>query len=151
MRTIYYLNLGSNLGNPKANLEKGVERLRREFGAEGSSFEVSSFVESDPWGFDSPNRFVNVGVRVESMLEPIEMLRFTQRLERELGSGPHRDADGGYSDRLIDIDIMAASREGEWLEVNTPELTLPHAHLHERDFFLLPLKELIGRALKNSI
>lgn len=135
----YFLNLGSNLGNPRSNIEKGVGLLRREFGA----VRLSSFMESPPWGFESDNIFVNVAAEVHADIEPLEMLSRLQSLEKEMESGPHRNSDGGYRDRLIDIDIMAVRNEGKWLKVSNPNLTIPHPHLRDRDFFSLLYEELL--------
>ncbi|MDE6295776.1 MAG: 2-amino-4-hydroxy-6-hydroxymethyldihydropteridine diphosphokinase, partial [Muribaculaceae bacterium] len=61
-----------------------------------------------------------------------------QDIERQISPDPHRNPDGTYADRTIDIDIMGI----EGVTMNTPELTLPHPHLAERDFFMQPLREL---------
>ena len=81
---------------------------------------------------------MNVGVRLSSNMEPHEMLEHIHDIERRLGSASHRDSEGHYIDRLVDIDIMAIDN----LVIDTPELQVPHAHLHERDFFLRPMMEL---------
>lgn len=130
----YFLNIGSNLGNRKLNLSRAVAALEREFGY----FEISKTVESEPWGFDSTNFFLNVAMMVISDLEPIEVLRKIKGIEKRLNPESHRKADGSYADRVIDIDIMAADE----IELHTEELTLPHPHLAERLFFLQPMAEL---------
>jgi 2-amino-4-hydroxy-6-hydroxymethyldihydropteridine diphosphokinase len=66
------------------------------------------------------------------------MLTITQRIERELGSASHRNADGSYCDRLVDIDIIAVDD----IVVNTPTLTIPHPLMHKREFVLAPMAEL---------
>lgn len=105
----------------------------------GSRCMVSNLVESEPWGYDSDNAFLNVGVMLESDLEPLEMLHRCQAIERQLGSKSHRDSEGNYVDRLVDIDIILAGD----LVINTPEFTVPHPHMHERDFVMRPLQELM--------
>ena len=130
----YYLNIGSNIGDRRDNLYRAVVALA----AGTSGCAVSRIVESEPWGFESDNRFMNVGVRLSSNIEPHEMLEHIHDIERRLGSAPHRDSEGHYIDRLVDIDIMAIDD----LVIDTPELQVPHAHLHERDFFLRPMMEL---------
>lgn len=131
---IYHLNIGSNIGDREMNLRRAVDELSLL----GSRCIVSSIVESEPWGFESSNAFLNVGVMLESDLEPLDMLHHCQAIERQLGSAAHRDSNGNYVDRLIDIDIILA---GE-LHINTPELTIPHPRMHERDFVMRPLQEL---------
>lgn len=99
---------------------------------------VSDVVESDPWGYCSPNRFLNVGVGVESPLSPESMLVWLHQIESALGSKGHRNTDGTYADRLVDIDVMAVDGQA----VSLPMLRIPHPHLAERDFFLRPLAQL---------
>ena len=99
---------------------------------------VSSIVESEPWGFESDNRFLNLGVKFFSDLLPMEMLDRIHDIEHRLGSASHRDDHGNYIDRLVDIDIVAIDD----MVIDTPTLKVPHAHLPERDFFLKPMMQL---------
>ena len=131
---IYYLNIGSNIGDRRDNLYRAVVAIE----AGTTACAVSSIVESEPWGFESENRFLNIGVRIESPMTPHGMLRHLQAIERRLGSASHRDEHGNYVDRLVDIDIVAI--EGK--VINTRTLQVPHPHLAERDFFLRPMMEL---------
>ena len=131
---IYYLNIGSNMGDRRDNLYRAVVALA----AGTSGCAVSSIVESEPWGFESENRFMNVGISMVSDIAPHEMLDRIHDIERRLGSASHRDADGGYIDRLVDIDIVAIDD----LVIDTPTLKVPHPHLPDRDFFLLPMAQL---------
>ena len=139
----YYLNIGSNLGDRRAVLHRAIAALS---GGTGGCM-VSRIVETAPWGFESANAFLNVGVAVDSRRQPMEMLDWLQDIERRLGSGAHRNSDGTYRDRELDIDIMAIERcdkQGQWHEVtiDEPRLQVPHKHLHERVFFPEPLAEL---------
>lgn len=135
------VNLGSNLGNRRLNLSRAMNRIGRRFG----NFDVSHVVESEAWGFDSPHRFANMAMMFFTDEEPQAILAALQTIEREMGGGPHRNPDGSYADRLIDIDIMAIDdmtldlpAQGEEL----PALRVPHPHLAERRFFLEPMAEL---------
>ena len=130
----YYLNLGSNLGNRLLHITRAMKAIGEEFGP----YETSHKVESDPWGFDSTNRFVNIGLAVESDLEPEEVLTRLQKIEKGISPRGHRRWDGSYNDREIDIDIMA-SDAGPY---DSPALQIPHRHLARREFFLKPLAEL---------
>lgn len=130
----YLINLGSNLGDRRLNLSRAMRAVGAEFG----DFEMSHVVESEPWGFDSTNSFLNVGMAFNSDLPPEEVLGRLQRVERSISPAPHRDASGGYTDRVIDIDIVAVDRE----IIDTPSLRVPHPSLAERRFFLEPLAEL---------
>lgn len=129
-----FLNLGSNLGNRRMNLSRAVAAIEKEFGY----FELSHTVESEPWGYESENPYLNVGMLILSDLEPLELLRRLQAIERELSPSPHRNSDGTYADRVIDIDIIAIDD----MVVDTPELTLPHPAMAQRRFVLEPLAEL---------
>ena len=130
----YYLNIGSNMGDRRDNLYRAVVALV----AGMDNCAVSSIVESEPWGFESENRFMNLGMRLSSDLEPQAMLDRIHEIEHYLGSASHRDEHGGYIDRLVDIDIMAIDD----MVINTATLQVPHPHLPERDFFLKPMMEL---------
>lgn len=130
----YYLNIGSNIGQRRDNLYRAVVALAA--GTGGCA--VSSIVESEPWGFESENRFMNLGVSLVSDIEPHEMLDLIHDIEHRLGSASHRDEQGNYIDRLVDIDIVAIDD----LVINTPTLQVPHPHLAERDFFLRPMIQL---------
>lgn len=117
-------------------MSKAMSAVIREFG----DIEMSHAVETEPWGFESSNRFLNVGIAFRSELEPEEILDRIQEIERSISTDSHRKADGGYADRVIDIDIVAIDE----LELSTPRLTLPHPHLAERRFFLEPMAEIAG-------
>ena len=130
----YYLNIGSNMGDRRDNLYRAVVALTA--GTNGSV--TSHVVESEPWGFDSDNRFLNIGLWLASDMQPQEMLDHIHDIERRLGSASHRDASGSYIDRLVDIDIMAIDNQ----VIDTPTLQVPHPHMSERDFFLRPMMEL---------
>lgn len=135
----YYLNIGSNLGDRYKFLLNAIVELSRC----GDCLKVSHVVESEPWGFVSANRFLNIGVLLKSELQPMDMLDRLHGIERKLGSTAHRDACGGYVDRCVDIDIMAAENEaGEAVKISSADLVLPHPHLHDREFFRIPYLEL---------
>lgn len=122
------------MGDRRDNLYRAVVALSLSSGG----CAVSSIVESEPWGFESEHRFLNVGVSLCSEMSPQQMLDHIHDIERSLGSQSHRDSEGHYIDRLVDIDIMAIDD----LVIDTPTLKVPHPHLPDRDFFLLPMQEL---------
>jgi len=128
-----YLSLGSNLGNKKKNLEDALSLISDLV---GHVCRVSSFIETEPWGFDSKNTFLNAACLVETALTPEQCLNITQEIERKLG----RTAKSGdsYEDRPIDIDLLSYDN----LNIDTPELTLPHPRMHEREFVMIPLQEI---------
>lgn len=131
-----YLNIGSNKGDRIANIGQAVA-LITSLATEGRIIK-SALVETEPWGFDSPSRFINVGVVIETSLPPEELLTRLQEIERIISPTPHRDASGAYIDREIDIDIIVI----DGVEIDTPRLTVPHPRMHLRDFVMKPLDEL---------
>ena len=137
-----YLSLGSNLGDKEENLRQAIEKINEKVGA---VVRQSSFMTTQPWGFESNNTFVNGAVCCETSLTPHQLLRVTQKIEREMGrtrksivmvdGQPRVD----YHDRIIDIDILLYDD----ITVDTPTLKIPHPLMHERDFVMVPLKEIL--------
>lgn len=128
------INMGSNLGHQRLMLSKAMRAVSMEFGA----FELSHAVESDAQGFESKHKFLNVCMMFQTEDEPLEVLHKLQQIERSLSAVPHRNADGSYADREIDIDIIAIDD----IVMDTDEIKLPHPRLSERRFFLEPLREI---------
>lgn len=136
------------MGNRRRNLGRAIAALCYS----GSNCVVSTVVESKPWGYDSDNAFLNVGVAIEMTIAPHEVLNRIHHIERRLGSESHRDAMGNYVDRLIDIDIMAIDGDdGAQLTINSPTLQVPHPHLHDRQFFREPYMELKEKFTRKKI
>ncbi len=131
----YYLNIGSNIGNRHSNISRAVNLISRTFGTE---VQCSKPVESEPWGFDSENTFVNEGIVLNTNQRPDIVLSMLQKVERSISNTSHRNADGSYRDRIIDIDIVAIDQ----LTIDSPTLKVPHPHFAERDFYLIPMCEL---------
>ncbi len=129
-----FLSLGSNLGDKSKNLESAISLIGSRA---GDVTAVSSFIETKPVGFKSENRFVNCAVRIVTALDPFELLRITQQIERELGRTT-KSVGGVYSDRTIDIDILLYGNA----VIDTPELKIPHPQMRKRDFVMRPLKEI---------
>ena len=129
-----YLGLGSNLGNRKENLAYAIRLIGERV---GKVLRVSSFIETEPWGFESENTFVNAVILCETDLTPRQLLGATQKIEREMGR-QKKSTDGGYSDRCIDIDILLYDD----LRVDEPDLQIPHPLMLKRDFVMIPLREL---------
>ena len=129
-----YLGLGTNLGDKEANLKDALEEIRKRVGEITS---LSAFHASEPWGFESENSFLNAVCCVHTDLSPMETLRTTQEIERSLGR-LKKSTGGNYSDRVIDIDILLYDD----LHIDTPELTIPHPLMWQRDFVMIPLREI---------
>ena len=161
------IGLGSNLGDRQANLEEAIRRLSQRFGA---PLRISSFIETEPWGYQSENRYLNgaviflvkevgadrrsrysgideveevnkvgeveeAGAKRRSRYSGIEILKWLKGIEKDMGRITKND---GYSDRSVDLDILFL---GDRI-IRTPELIIPHPHLHEREFVLRPLLEI---------
>ena len=131
-----YLSLGANIGNRKRTIRQAVELIGAQV---GDMVRQSSLYETEPWGFSSPNKFINACVCCHTVLTPREVLVVTQRIELTLGRLSKSVGDE-YHDRIIDIDILLYDD----LIINEPELQVPHPHMHEREFVLRPLQEIMG-------
>lgn len=130
-----YLGLGTNLGADKAgNLHQAINLIGEQA---GHVLACSSFIETEPWGFDSPHRFLNAVVAIETPYTARELLKVTQSIEKALGR-TCKTTGTSYADRVIDIDILLYGDE----VIAEPDLTIPHAHLLEREFAYLPLLEI---------
>lgn len=153
-----YLSLGSNLGEREQVLNRAVELLQTRV---GNVVRRSSFFYSTSWGYTSEHEFCNLCVAVDTPLSPLDLLHATQAIERELGKTTHTtktylnniEQSAIYHDRAIDIDILTyeapcpdassyANHPYKSIILQTPELTLPHPHMSERDFVLIPLREI---------
>lgn len=130
-----YLGLGSNLGNRRSIMKEAISRISEKI---GEVVRQSSFIETEPWGFDSPNMFLNACVCVETKQTPRQLLVATQQIEKNMGRA-HKTTDGEYQDRIIDIDILLYDN----LKINEPDLKIPHPLMEERDFVMIPLKEIL--------
>ena len=134
MKSKVFLGLGSNLGDRKENLACAIRLIGEKV---GKVLRVSSFIETQPWGFESDNAFVNAVILCETELKPRQVLQTTQKIEREMGR-KKKSTDGGYADRCIDIDILLYDD----LRVDEPDLQIPHPLMLKRDFVMIPLREI---------
>ena len=131
-----FLGLGSNLGDRGENLDRAINNIEERI---GKVVATSAFYVTNPEGFSSDNQFLNAVCEVKTNLEPFEVLKTTQMIEKEMGREV-KSANGVYTDRIIDIDMLLF--DDQVLEKN--DLVLPHPHLHERSFVLIPLSEIAG-------
>lgn len=129
-----YLSLGTNMGDRPKNLSQAMELIAREV---GTVVAASDVIETEPWGFDSGNAFLNMVAKVETELEPIDALHVTQEIEKRLGRS-EKSENGVYHDRIIDIDLLMYDD----LIMNTPQLTLPHPLMRQRPFVMEPLLQI---------
>ena len=148
-----YLGLGTNLGDREANIETAIRLIGERV---GTVVRQSSLIETEPWGFESPNKFLNAVILCETERTPRQVLRLTQKIERDMG---RKKPIGGqspsttnrtegkasdmilkrqYKDRPIDIDILLYDN----ITIDEPDLKIPHPLMHERDFVMIPLNEI---------
>lgn len=133
------IGLGSNLGDRRKNIEAAIALIGEKIGLVTA---ISTFVETEPWGFESENKFLNCAIIVadessflsSSSSRVSEIIGILQSIEYGFG----RVRTGVYADRAIDLDILFYGD----LVITEPGLIVPHPKLHERDFILISLMEL---------
>ena len=169
------MSLGSNLGDREQQLKQAIRFIDERI---GEVVRQSSFIETEPWGFQSDHRFLNAAICCLTDKTPREVLQLTQQIERDLGKTeahatrrapqssalspqpssithhpssitphpssitPHPSSlspQPSYYDRPIDIDILLYD---DW-KVSEPDLKIPHPLMHQRDFVMIPLKEIM--------
>ncbi len=145
MKHIAYIGIGSNLGDKRYNCENAISEIlnidRHKLLAKSSLF------RTEPIGYRSQDWFVNGVIKIETDLEPSELLRVLKNIEGRLG----RTETFRWGPRRIDLDILFFDD----LQIQTGELKVPHPHVQDRKFVLVPLAEidrdLIHPALKRTI
>lgn len=139
LKTVHrvFLGLGANLGDRERHLNEAIRLIGERVGQVARQ---STFIETEPWGFQSEHQFMNAAILCLTEKTPREVLQVTQEIERELGrktkTNPSRHA--SYTDRPIDIDILLYDD----LTVDEPDLKIPHPLMYERDFVMIPLKQI---------
>jgi 2-amino-4-hydroxy-6-hydroxymethyldihydropteridine diphosphokinase len=136
---IVYLALGSNLGDRLANLKQAIAALPPQIEVKAKS----RVYETPPWGYTDQPAFLNQVLKGNTYVEPGLLLKHLKRLEVALGRVPSFQ-DGP---RLIDIDVLFYDE----LVLDTPPLILPHPHLHQRGFVLIPLNDIAPTLMHPTI
>jgi len=129
---VVFLGLGTNLGNRRKNLNDAVAGIREQI---GKVVNISSVYETEPWGFKSESQFLNIVIKVETLLNPSAVLEAILRIELFLG---RVRGENQYSSRIIDIDILFYEDQ----VIDSSDLKVPHPKLQERKFVLVPLCEI---------
>lgn len=127
-----YLSLGSNIGNREGYLRDALEMLDRSEGIH--MMKISSIYETDPVGYLEQAPFLNMVVEIETDLSPAELLEWTSFIENTL----HRTREIHWGPRTLDIDILLFNEE----IISLGNLHIPHPRMLERDFVLVPLREI---------
>jgi dihydroneopterin aldolase/2-amino-4-hydroxy-6-hydroxymethyldihydropteridine diphosphokinase len=126
-----YLSIGSNLGSRKENCKRAVALLKKKGIAVSK---LSSMIETEPWGIEQQQKFINLAVEIITELRPGELLRCLKEIEAELG----RAETIRWGPRIIDLDILFYNDT----VINLPGLVIPHTGVNEREFVLKPLSEI---------
>jgi 2-amino-4-hydroxy-6-hydroxymethyldihydropteridine diphosphokinase len=128
-----YVALGSNMGDPRAQVLRGFEALSAL--PHTQLLARSRCYRSAPWGMTDQPEFVNAVAELETTLAPRQLLDGLLDIERNAG----RTREGArWGPRVLDLDLLLHGTA----EFDEPGLNLPHPHLHERAFVLLPLADL---------
>ncbi|MDP4222862.1 MAG: 2-amino-4-hydroxy-6-hydroxymethyldihydropteridine diphosphokinase [Bacteroidota bacterium] len=126
-----FLGLGTNLGDREEFLHKALDLIGRSAGRIDS---LSDIYETEPWGFQSENNFLNMVIRIRTKLGPSALLQRLQSIEDQLGRDRDRDSKS-YISRTIDIDILLLGNK----VINKADLIIPHPMIGDRKFVLVPL------------
>ena len=132
-----FFSLGSNLGDKERNISEAIRKIAELV---GTVERQSTLYVTEPWGFESENMFVNAAICCSTCLSPRQVLEATKSIEREMGR-KKKSIDGEYHDRIIDIDILTYDD----VEIDEPDLKIPHPLMHERDFVMKPLGEMVDK------
>lgn len=146
---IVYFGIGTNLGDREANLQEALRLLDERV---GEQLVCSAVYRSAPYGFVSDNEFANIVVTYKTNHSPESLLLITQQIEREMGR-KQKSMNGIYHDRIIDIDLLQIIQRNDHrgttlIQRNDSTLTLPHPRMHERDFVMIPLREVEEQMLQ---
>lgn len=139
-----YLLLGTNMGNKERNLQIAITLLINELAPFlGSDVKESSIHESEAVGFISQETFLNQAISFKTSVSPVDLLKVCKYVEAKMGrpiEEPQYDDAGNriYKSRVIDIDILLYGNK----TLDLPELKIPHPRLQEREFALIPLREI---------
>ena len=128
-----YLLLGSNEGDKLQYLKQATQAIEKRLGKIMSS---SKHYETQAWGLTAQEDFINQAVVIETALSVEQLLANIQHIENDLG----RVRSEKWASRTIDIDILLFDD----IVINKKDLVVPHPHLHERNFALIPLMEIAG-------
>lgn len=143
MLHLVYLGLGSNIGARHEMIEKAIKLIAEQV---GDVVLQSALYETEPWGFNSKNLFINGAIACQTALSPLEVLQKTQEIEKQLGR-THKTKNGEYEDRVIDIDILLYDD----LHLTHSQVVIPHPHIANRPFVYQPLCDILSKSILERI
>ena len=126
-----YLALGSNLGQREKNIKEAIQQLEAN---DIIIDKISKIIETDPVGGPTQNKFLNAVLEGQTTLSPFDLLTLSKDIEQKLG----RTKTVVNGPRIIDIDILLYDKQ----KLSTPELTIPHPRMLQRNFVMIPLSEI---------
>ena len=127
------LHLGSNVGDRELFLNQAIDIIENDLGLILSR---SSLYESEAWGKEDQQDFLNIAIVITTLLKPKDLLLKIKEVERNLG----RVKKEHWGPRNIDVDIIFYGQE----VIDVPGLKIPHVELQNRNFVLIPLLEIVG-------
>lgn len=128
-----FIALGSNIEPRKDYLLRAIERMK----IFSEVLQISTFIETEPMGFEADTCFLNAVVEIESDLPPLELLLKLQCIEKVLGR-KMKSINKQYASRTIDLDLLYYDQT----IIITPDLIIPHREIFNRDFVVIPLMEI---------
>ena len=127
-----FLGIGTNIGNREKNLKYAIISINKFI---GTILKTSCIYETEPWGFNTEDQFLNMVIEVETNLSPSALLLMINRIETLLGRNRNEKK---YVSRAIDIDILLYKDQ----IINDGNLEIPHPLMHKRKFVMVPLNEI---------
>ena len=127
-----HIALGSNMGNREDNLKNAVTQIRSNKYCDVMN--VSSFIETKPYGYTNQDDFLNGAIEIKTLLSPYELLDYLHEVENKAS----RTRTVHWGPRTLDLDIIFYDD----LIIDSPTLVIPHPEMEKRDFVLNPLKQI---------
>ena len=131
--TVAYIGIGSNVGDRTSFCRAAVDALKEKDGITVDA--VSSLYETEPIGGPPQRSFINMAIRVHTDLDAKGLLTACKDIERRIGREP---SDIRWGPRVVDLDLLTFGED----KIVEPDLEVPHAHIRERRFVLVPLLEI---------
>ena len=131
--TIAHIGIGSNVGDRAAFCRAAVAALEETTDVNVTA--ASSLYETEPIGGPPQRSFINMAVRVDTQLEAPGLLAVCKEIERRIGREP---SDIRWGPRVVDLDLLTYGED----KISEPDLEVPHPHIRERRFVLVPLLEI---------